>query len=465
LNDRRTDGFYALLFIIIIIIVVGAWLRLRNLSSDSIWFDEAASWLQSKGSLADLISATANDNYPPLHNLLLFASMHVSGTDTEWVLRLPSALLGTANIAAIYWLGTLIGGRIVGLVAATLLATSGFHIHYSQEARMYSLLALAATLYAAAAFLLVQSPTALRAVLITACGLALVYSHPFGTLNWAAIGAGISTSILLTSGFGSRGFVLWLSANAAVAVAFLPWAAILLQRAQAIAGDFWLPYPSVGYVYGQVQRLMGGGLAGAALMVAAAIGFRANPRAAGVLLAWIVVPIVAALTVSLVSTTHIFLGRYLIGQLPALMALAALGIARLASGQERLSRVAAAALVAVTAVGSLASAPRQRDDWRTVAAHLSTRVRDADCILVYPAYQVAALQYYLRRPFCAVLPNSIADIDVQRMVASRLFVLVVAEPRDSSEVALLREKMRALGREGERLDARRISVVEYQLRP
>jgi mannosyltransferase len=80
--------------------------------------------------------------------------MHVSGTDTEWVLRAPSALLAVGNVVAIYWLGVLIGSRIAGVLAPAVLATSGFHIYYSQEARMYTLLALAATLYAAAAGLL-----------------------------------------------------------------------------------------------------------------------------------------------------------------------------------------------------------------------------------------------------------------------------------------------------------------------
>src|SRR5271165_6592175 len=102
------------------IVVIGTWLRFRNLSA-SIWLDEAESWRQSKGSLADLISATAEDNYPPLHNLILFAFMKLSGTDTEWVLRMPSALLGVGNIVAIYWLGALIGGRMAGVLAAAIL--------------------------------------------------------------------------------------------------------------------------------------------------------------------------------------------------------------------------------------------------------------------------------------------------------------------------------------------------------
>jgi hypothetical protein len=36
--------------------------------------------VQSSGTLADLISRTAQDNYPPLHNLLLFAIIIVSGS-------------------------------------------------------------------------------------------------------------------------------------------------------------------------------------------------------------------------------------------------------------------------------------------------------------------------------------------------------------------------------------------------
>src|SRR5262245_22029215 len=91
LHYQRANGFYALM---LGIVFIGPWLRLRNLSVDSIWLDEAVSGLQSKGTLGELVAKTAGDNYPPLHNLLLFTVMNVSGTDTEWVLRLPSALLG-----------------------------------------------------------------------------------------------------------------------------------------------------------------------------------------------------------------------------------------------------------------------------------------------------------------------------------------------------------------------------------
>src|SRR5262245_17398904 len=113
---------------------------------------------------------------------------------------------------------------------------------------MYSLLAFAATLYAASAFFFFKSPTVSRAALLAVSGLALVYSHPFGTLNWLAIAMGVSANILLTSDFPRRGLFRWIIANGAIAIGFLPWAVILVGRARAIAGNFWPPYPSADYV-------------------------------------------------------------------------------------------------------------------------------------------------------------------------------------------------------------------------
>jgi mannosyltransferase len=404
------------------ILVIGTWLRFRNLSADSIWLDEAESWRQSKGSLADLISATAEDNYPPLHNLLLFAFIKVSGTDTEWVLRAPSALLGVANIVAIYWLGALIGGRIAGVLAAAILATSAFHIDYSQEARMYALLALAATLYAAAAFFFVKSPNYARAGLLVVCGLALVYSHPFGTLNWIAIAIGVTANILLASDLRRRALVPWVIANAAIAVGFLPWALILLQRAVEVGGHFWVPYPSPDVIYWELYSLLGGRLGAVALLIGAGVALRSNFSASVVLLFWAVAPVALALIESLVSTP-IFLDRYFIGSLPALFTLAAVGAAHLLSRQKWPTTVGAAIVLAATIVENLDDDTDHHDDWRSVAAYLQDNLQNSDCVLVYPHFNITPLRYYLRREFCAILPTGDGEIDGQVIGATRTFVV------------------------------------------
>jgi mannosyltransferase len=453
LHHKKTIGLYALLSGIVI---AGAWLRLRNLTTESLWFDEAASWMQSSGTLAELISRTAEDNYPPLHNLLLFAFMNVTGSDAEWVLRLPSALLGIASLGAVYWLGTLVGGRLAGIFAAAILAVSTTHIFYSQEARMYSLLALAATLYAASSFYFITSPTTSRAALLAVSGLALVYSHPFGMLNWIAIAIGIGAHILFTAGVSRRGLVQWTAANVAIAVGFLPWAIVLLGRSQAIAGSFWIPDPTPAYVDRQLQLLLGGHAAGAALLAGAVTGYRPNPRAFGILLLWLIGPMLAALVLSVLHTP-IFFYRYLIGGLPALAMLAGLGMARLARWPWWWTRLAAVALLGIATVENVRFVPWQRTNWRAVAAYLDERLQDGDCVLVYPGHQMPPLRYYLRRPFCTVLPEPVEAVDLEATGASRIFA-VFAQP----EFGPVRDKLRAFGRRGESLSVPRISVVEYQ---
>jgi len=157
-----------------LVLVVGAVLRFHDLGGDSLDADEAASWIQAKDGLLDLIRRTAHDNYPPLHNLALYAVMKLVG-DSEWSLRLPSVIFGVANIGAVYWLATLTVGRTAGLIGAALLAISPFHFFYSQEARPYSLLAVAATVYAGTCFHYLRAPSVQRGAWVALAGLLLVY--------------------------------------------------------------------------------------------------------------------------------------------------------------------------------------------------------------------------------------------------------------------------------------------------
>jgi mannosyltransferase len=237
-------------------LVLASFLRLRALGHDSLWLDEAVSWSQSRYDLWHLIETTASDNYPPLHNLVLFAMIHAFG-DSEVVLRLPSAIFGVANVAAIYWLGIILNDRPAGLLAALLLAVSAFHIWYSQEARMYALLALSATLFVATSVRYIQLPTPYNTIGSAAAGLALLYSHPYGALTWVCIAVAVLAIILVApEGIHASGSQ-WLIVQGLGAAAFLPWAFILLQRAKLVADTgFWLPEPSWTFVVRELSSLI-----------------------------------------------------------------------------------------------------------------------------------------------------------------------------------------------------------------
>ncbi len=120
-------------------------LRLYGISAAGLWTDEAFSWwLATNHSLSEIWRSVAalEDHHPPLYYWLLHLWV-VLGRN-EGTLRLLSALCGALAVPTIYGIGRIIGNRDVATTAALLLSVSPFHVHYSQEARMYSLVSLGA---------------------------------------------------------------------------------------------------------------------------------------------------------------------------------------------------------------------------------------------------------------------------------------------------------------------------------
>ncbi|MFV0513606.1 MAG: glycosyltransferase family 39 protein, partial [Jhaorihella sp.] len=68
--------------------------------------------------------------------LAMFGWVKLFGTG-ELALRLPSAILGAASVPVMFLLGRRVWGPAVGLAAAILLSLHGFHLLWSQQARMY----------------------------------------------------------------------------------------------------------------------------------------------------------------------------------------------------------------------------------------------------------------------------------------------------------------------------------------
>ncbi len=121
--------------------VVGLALRLVQLEFQPLWWDEGYSVWFATESLGRMASLTALDIHPPLYYALLHGWIDVLGP-TPAALRLFSAVIGALAIPLCYWSGKQLFSLRVGLVAASLLAVSPFHVYYSQEVRMYGLMAL-----------------------------------------------------------------------------------------------------------------------------------------------------------------------------------------------------------------------------------------------------------------------------------------------------------------------------------
>ncbi|OQY32625.1 MAG: hypothetical protein B6I38_04390, partial [Anaerolineaceae bacterium 4572_5.1] len=130
-----------------LIALLGAALRLHNLTYHSIWFDEAVSIRWAQSSVSRILEVSMNlvdDRLPPLYYLLLKWWGDAAGL-SEFSARFPSVVFGVLLIPVVYALGRRLFGQWAGVLAALLTALNPFLIWYSQEARMYSLAVLLGT--------------------------------------------------------------------------------------------------------------------------------------------------------------------------------------------------------------------------------------------------------------------------------------------------------------------------------
>jgi len=126
-----------------IFLVLGIGLVLRLISlNQSLWLDEATTALVAKMSLRDIFSKfLPGDFHPPLYYLIMKVWTAVFGY-SEISLRAPSVIFGVLTIYVVYLIGKKIYDKKTAVIASVLLVTSGLHIYYSQEARMYGLATL-----------------------------------------------------------------------------------------------------------------------------------------------------------------------------------------------------------------------------------------------------------------------------------------------------------------------------------
>mgnify|MGYP001583965587 FL=1 len=129
----------AYVYLLISILSIGIGLRLYKLGNGSLWFDESLPLISTGDALKILLSGKFY--YPIAYASLVHYYWTIVG-NSEFMLRLSSAIFGAASIIALYFLAKLLFNKKAGLFSAFILSISPFHIYYSQELRMYSLISL-----------------------------------------------------------------------------------------------------------------------------------------------------------------------------------------------------------------------------------------------------------------------------------------------------------------------------------
>lgn len=216
------------------ILVLGSGLRFHRLETQSLWNDEGASYAMTLRAPADILTNTAADIHPPGYYLLLKGWTTLAGT-SELALRMVSALASILTLASVYALGRSLFGRDAGAIAALLLAVNTFAIYYAQEARMYALLGLWATLSMLALVVWLQRadrapgkihlrPLVLLA-LVNAAGLYTQYAYPL-----TMVAQGLVFVLWLARKRQPRALAAYVAANLLTLLIFAPWAGEAIRQ-------------------------------------------------------------------------------------------------------------------------------------------------------------------------------------------------------------------------------------------
>ncbi|MEP7289497.1 MAG: glycosyltransferase family 39 protein [Chloroflexota bacterium] len=222
------------LFPVLLLLLLAAALRIHTLGEKAVWWDEAWSVWTAQQSFVQTTEITARDVHPPLYQWLLHGWVRIAGI-TEFAVRYLSVLWGLLAVATVYPLTLRLTKRNhrAALLAMFFIALSAFHIHWSQETRMYAMAAGAATL-ACYAYLRTDRRWSLWWVLLVIAGTTAALSHYLG----AFILVILNLHWLLTIRYRPRAYHLrWIGAMIAAGLILLLWIAFAISRTRTGGGD------------------------------------------------------------------------------------------------------------------------------------------------------------------------------------------------------------------------------------
>ena len=419
-------------FFLAAVLCAAAATRFFRLGHQSLWFDEVFSLDVVEKPFSALISEALRDAvHPPLYYILLkpFAML----SESEWILRLPSALLGIAFVALMYAVVADMLNRRVAGVAAVICLLSPFHVFYSQETRMYTLLMVMALL---STFLLHRANDREQRAAWT------MYSFSIFLLlmtHYVAVGLVVAHGIwaILTgkrrkasqqSGGDLRSSVVtgWMASVAVAGLLSLPWMIGILQHGQKLGerAEDGSPemaiYSLVGtflsFNFGYFEGLFREGnlvlaLVGVASLAALIFWWQGvssmlssrNQRAMDPS-ALILLSLIGATAFSfLVAVFSIFhLPRYYSAAYPFGVIVMAAGIVAMWERRRPPAVIGGALLLTLWCIGLrnyYCNPVYAREDWRSVSRFMQRHKRPDDVLVFNAAYEDIPFRHYFRDTF------------------------------------------------------------------
>lgn len=207
---------------LIAITIVAAGLRCWRIGEWSLWIDEAHTWRDATMPLFGERGFLAEDRALYSLTFFLLRGLFALGLpETEGAMRLPFALLGIATVPLLGVAGRKLVGASASVLAAALLAVDPWHVYWSQNARGYVVVVLAAVLVANRMFAYVRRDRWRDLMLMWAAIVVATMSHSTGAL----LAFGFVAFLALRRQPLRPRRVLWLLLGGAAAL-LLVWGAI-----------------------------------------------------------------------------------------------------------------------------------------------------------------------------------------------------------------------------------------------
>lgn len=244
---------------LILILLLGSFLRFYHLDFQSIWVDEIHTLKEADPGLSweEFHSVIMfREGIPHLYFILVKGFLLIFGK-TIWAARMLSAIVGIASIYGMYLLGKQAFNKKAGLASAALLSVNAFHIFHSQDARSYALL-LFFTVYAIY-FLLkfIKAPGLKSAVWFAVFTGLIGHAHPIGITVICGICLFLLYNIWQSPKSDRLVLLKWSLISGVIAfVIFLPVFLILLKVSDI--NSFWVPMPTPHVYTDMVYEFLGG---------------------------------------------------------------------------------------------------------------------------------------------------------------------------------------------------------------
>lgn len=395
---------------LIIVTIIALIMRLLFVTKAAIWHDEGYSTMIVQHDFIDIIGRTMRDFHPPLYYLSLRAWQYIFG-DSVLALRGFSILCGILTVIVFYLLMRKLFNETTARIAGFFVAIGPFAIRYSNEVRMYAMVALLVTL---ASYLLVTAleqktkQTRWKWWLLYALSIiAALYTQYYAFFivpvhigyTWRKLGG---LQQLVRNKY-------WWGAHLMVLVCYLPWVVVIKDQVTRVTNGFWIPAPTAETVPHTISQFLTYTSSSAAftyeiitlhliIFGLIAIYLKKKSLRAPVLFlaAWVVVPIVGVLLLSIKQP--VYQDRYFTYASIAFYGLLAVIIMHLPYfiSHHRTQSIAFSILTFVLASSLTSIAAQARHRMDTVGDYVSSHVKQDDTIVSAELYTYFDFSYYNR---------------------------------------------------------------------